>query len=79
MWYSEVKTKKKRERGNFRHVKKFDKFNDASLWASNLADKVGGLDIARDSKHFGPNIHKQFAKDIYEKYCAIQNAQENIK
>ena len=46
---------------------------------NNLADKVGGLDIARDSKHFGPNIHKQFAKDIYEKYCAIQNAQENIK
>ena len=46
---------------------------------NNLADKVGGLDIARDSKHFGPNVHKQFAKDLYEKYCAIQNAKQNIK
>ena len=40
MWYSEVKTKKKRERGNFRHVKKFEDFNKASLWASNLAEAI---------------------------------------
>jgi hypothetical protein len=46
---------------------------------SDLADKVGGLDIARDSKHFGPNVHKQFAKHIYEKFCAIQNTKKNIK
>ena len=37
MWYSEVKTKKKRERGNFKHAKRFEDFSEASAWAANLA------------------------------------------
>ena len=42
-------------------------------------EKHDSLDLARDLKHFGPNVHKLFAKEIYEKISTIQNNQKNIK
>ena len=40
MWVSEVKPKVKRERGNFVHRKTFEAFDEARLWATNLAEAI---------------------------------------
>jgi hypothetical protein len=44
-----------------------------------IAEDLDGVDLARDLKHFGPNVHKQFAKEIYAKFCSIQKQKKNIK
>lgn len=42
-------------------------------------EQHNSLDLARDLKHFGPNVHKKFAEQIYEKINTIQNNKKNIK
>ena len=36
-------------------------------------------DVARDCKHFGPVVHKEFAKKMYEKFCSLQNKEKKLK
>jgi len=35
-------------------------------------------DVARDCKHFGPRVHREFAKQIYNKFCRLQNIKKNV-
>ena len=36
-------------------------------------------DVARDCKHFGPAVHSEFAKNMYNKFCTRQNNHKNVK
>ena len=46
---------------------------DMLVIQKDIAGKLGYLDKARDSEHFGPHVHKQFAKQIYEKWTLLKN------
>ena len=46
---------------------------DMLVIQKDIAGKLGYLDKARDSEHFGPHVHKQFAKQIYDKWTSIKN------
>ena len=36
-------------------------------------------DVARDCKHFGPRVHKQYAKELYQRFCTLQNNKQKLK
>ena len=36
-------------------------------------------DVARDCKHFGPTVHKEFAMKMYERFCSLQINDQNVK
>ena len=38
-----------------------------------MSKKLGYVDKARDGEHFGPNVHKRFAEQIYKKWTSIKN------
>ena len=35
-------------------------------------------DVARDCKHFGPQVHKRFAKEMYQKFCTRQSQEKKL-
>ena len=38
-----------------------------------MSKKLGYVDKARDGEHFGPNVHKRLAEQIYKKWTLIKN------
>ena len=38
-----------------------------------MTKKLGYVDKARDGEHFGPNVHKRFAEQIYKQWTLIKN------
>mgnify|MGYP001337216316 CR=1 FL=1 len=36
-------------------------------------------DVARDCKHFGPTVHLEFAKNLYNKFCTRQSNHKSVK
>lgn len=36
-------------------------------------------DVARDCLHFGPRVHKVFARELYKRFCTLQKEDKNVK
>lgn len=36
------------------------------------------VDVARDIQHFGPRVHKQFAKEMYNTFCTRQSQEKKL-
>lgn len=44
-----------------------------------LGATINYCDVARDCKHFGPTVHYEFAKKMYDKFCTRQTNHKNVK
>jgi hypothetical protein len=44
-----------------------------------LGTVLGYTDVARDCQHFGPKVHKEYARKMYQKFCTLQNSKQKVK